>query len=261
MITIELKTQEIRNEMSADENGVVTFSIRAVSRIVGVGNSTLIEAFSPARVQPHPLAKILAAKGFNVIGFANGGVPDIALSIIADYYAFEAGAYCKEEAKLACRVFAAVGVRSWAQKVLGWKAPTVNVDSSALILAKLEEVLCRLDVQEQELKLFRPAYDELQQLNKSFDELRNLKSLLEDIAKVIDKPNQKTNTIRGWLKFLSLDNAVDTKKSKAIGRLISDWLKVGQMENYVQSAKPAKYPEALVPLIKLATEYQLFHAR
>jgi hypothetical protein len=57
-------------------------------------------------------------------------------------------------------------------------------------------VLNRLDAQEQELKLFRPAYEELQTLNKSFDELRTLKPLLEHIAKVIDKPNQKVNSIR-----------------------------------------------------------------
>lgn len=111
-----------------------------------------------------------------------------------------------------------------------------------------------------ELALLRPAYDELQELNKSFEELRSLKPLLEQIAKVIYKPNQKTDTLRGWLKFLSLDNAVDNKKSKAIGRLIADWLKVGQMDCYVNN-KPAKYPEDLVPLIKLATEYQLFHAK
>ena len=77
----------------------------------------------------------------------------------------------------------------------------------------------------------------------------------------MDKPDQKKDTIRNWLKSLNLDNAVDAKKAKAIGRLIADWLKVGQMEQYVQKAKPAKYPEALVPLVKLATEYQLFHAK
>ena len=156
---------------------------------------------------------------------------------------------------------AKAGLRVYLHQLAGFKvgSSAVLLSPNELILSKLDEVLTRLDVQEQELKLFRPAYEELQTLNKSFDELRNLKSLLENIAKVIDKPNQKTNTLRGWLKSLSLDNAVDNKKSKAIGRLIADWLKIGQMDEYVNN-RPAKYPEAMVPLIKLATEYQLFHA-
>lgn len=112
-----------------------------------------------------------------------------------------------------------------------------------------------------ELTLLRPAYEELQTLNKTFEEIKGLKPLLEEIAKVIDKPNLKKGTIRNWLKKLSLDNAVSSSQCQAIGRLIADWLKVGNMDNYVQKSKPAVYPEAMLPLVKLATEYQLFHAK
>lgn len=136
-----------------------------------------------------------------------------------------------------------------------------TVEQNKLLYSAIANMSAQYEHILSELVLLRPAYEELQELNKSFDELRNLKPLLEDIARVIAKPNQKTNTIRGWLRVINLDNAVDTKKAKAIGRLISDWLKVGQMEDYIKTAKPAKYPEALVPLIKLATEYQLFHVR
>lgn len=97
-------------------------------------------------------------------------------------------------------------------------------------------------------------------LNKAFEEIRGLKPLLEEIAKVIDKPNQKKDTVRNWLKFLGLDNAVSPRQCQAVGRLIADWLKLGGMENYIQTSKPAKYSEAFVPLVKFAAEYQLFHA-
>lgn len=129
------------------------------------------------------------------------------------------------------------------------------------LLPMMQTLLTEMQEIKQELLILRPAYQELQTLNKAFEEIRGLKPLLEEIAKVIDKPNQKKDTIRNWLKSLSLDNAVSSSQCQAIGRVIADWLKVGSMENYVQKSKPAKYPEALVPLVKLATEYQLFHAK
>lgn len=128
------------------------------------------------------------------------------------------------------------------------------------LLPMMQTLLSEMQEIKQELLILRPAYEELQELNKAFEEIRGLKPLLEEIAKVIDKPNQKKDTVRNWLKFLGLDNAVSPRQCQAIGRLIADWLKLGGMENYIQTSKPAKYSEAFVPLVKFAAEYQLFHA-
>ena len=57
MPNIELKTQEIENEMRADEKGVITFSNRGGARLLGLAESTLRTVFSEGRAETHPLAQ------------------------------------------------------------------------------------------------------------------------------------------------------------------------------------------------------------
>lgn len=136
-----------------------------------------------------------------------------------------------------------------------------SIEQNNLLYSVVQNMQEQQQVILNELSLLRPAYEELQTLNKTFEEIKGLKPLLEEIAKVVDKPNQTKNSVRNWLKKLSLDSAVSSNQCKAIGRVVSDWLKVGNMEKYAEKSKSSfVYPESLVPLIRLATEYQLFHA-
>lgn len=130
------------------------------------------------------------------------------------------------------------------------------INQNSTVINQNQMLLARLDSVESELKILRPAYEELQTLNKSFKELSCLKELLEEIAKRIDNPNQRTKSLREWLAILGVSQSVTSQKCKAIGRTISDWLKIGNMS---APAKPAKYKESLLPLIKLATDYHIFY--
>jgi len=115
---------DIRGEFKIKPNGQCSCSIRAAARLLNISPGSLSENISSVRQNPTKLAKILTDKGFDVTGYAVDGIPDIALSTIAEYYTFEAGRYCTEEAKQIYRLFAAVGVRALIQQALGWKPPT-----------------------------------------------------------------------------------------------------------------------------------------
>jgi hypothetical protein len=261
MPNLDLKLESIKKEMKVDFEGVVTFSIRATARIVGVHCSTLINAFSGDQVFTHPLCKILAAKGFNVTDFSTKGVPDLALSIIADYYAFEVSPkYQKEDAKLACRVFSAVGVRKWGQEVLGWQPPQqYPSDFQNQVLTHLAELTTKIDNQQAELAIIRPAYEEMQQITPALDKFPELMPLLKEISENIRKnPVQEKAKLKVWLQKLKIAHIVTRGQRQSIGKLVSDFLKIGNMEAPDKKGCNLYY-EATLPLIILASQYVLFN--
>ena len=265
MPNLDLKLESIKKEMQVDLEGVVTFTISAVARIVGVGRSTLIEAFSADRankgLKQHPLALILIARGFNVIGFASTGVPDLAVSIIADYYAFEVEEkYRKNEAVIACRVFSAIGVRKWGQEVLGWKPPQqYPSDFQNQVLTHLAELTTKIDNQQAELALIRPAYEEMQQIIPALDKFPELTPLLKEISENIRKnPVQEKAKLKVWLQKLKIAHIVTRGQRQSIGKLVSDFLKLGNMEAPDKKGCNLYY-EAMLPLIVLASQYVLFN--
>jgi hypothetical protein len=60
--------------------------------MVGVDDSALVRAFQGADLNPSKLATMIMAQGFSPADlrfFAQDGVPDTAIAIIATYYGFE----------------------------------------------------------------------------------------------------------------------------------------------------------------------------
>ncbi|NJL09357.1 MAG: hypothetical protein HC908_01500 [Calothrix sp. SM1_7_51] len=77
------------------------------------------------------MAKKLVESGFvagELTTWASTGIPDIGVAVILEYYAFDAGRYCKEQARRVYKAFAAIGIRTWMQQVKGWQK---EADSSA----------------------------------------------------------------------------------------------------------------------------------
>lgn len=119
---------QIKSEISVNAEGKATFSIRATARICDVSMQTLSKQFIDAtssadNCKLSKLTETLLNNGFisdNLKNFAITGIPDLAVAIIIEYYAFEAKQYCTEQAKLVYRVFANIGIRSWAQEITGW---------------------------------------------------------------------------------------------------------------------------------------------
>lgn len=69
---------------------------------MGVDESSLRETLSNAGLKASKMLQMLADAGFDGAGvrlFSTQGIPDIALTVIIKYYAFEAGRYCTQQAR------------------------------------------------------------------------------------------------------------------------------------------------------------------
>ncbi|MBW4505171.1 MAG: hypothetical protein KME64_01430 [Scytonematopsis contorta HA4267-MV1] len=118
--------EQIQSEIEVDFQGKGKASIRATARLAGVDDKSLRLAFESAELTPSTLAQKLLAQGFDAAELqlmSKTGIPDLAISTVLEYYALDAGRYCKEQAKLAYKAFAAIGIRSWMQQIKGWHQP------------------------------------------------------------------------------------------------------------------------------------------
>ena len=135
---------QIQQEIEIDDFGRGKASIRATSRLAGVDDKSLRAAFLSAEQLPSPLATKLIEHGFNAAeqnSWSHFGIPDLAVSTVLEYYAFDAGRYSKEQAKLAYKAFAAVGIRTWMQQIKGWQESTEYVKSSQPNVKDISEAI------------------------------------------------------------------------------------------------------------------------
>jgi hypothetical protein len=120
--------EQIRQEIQINANGQGKASVRAAARLAGVDEKAIRNSLDGAELKPSKLAIILVEHGFDpaeLRQWKTNGIPDIAIAIILDYYAHEAGRYCTKQARLVCRAFNTIGVRAWIQDVLGWVKPPI----------------------------------------------------------------------------------------------------------------------------------------
>lgn len=127
MNSIVASIEDIKKELKIDSQGRGYASIRGTARLSGVSHQNLSNRFTSGNFIDSKLGKILTEHGFNPCNFSKDGVPDIAVSLIVEYYAFQAGGRCTEQAKKIHRAYAAIGVRSWMQNLLGWQQPKQQI--------------------------------------------------------------------------------------------------------------------------------------
>jgi hypothetical protein len=89
-----------------------------------VDDESIRKALASADQKPSKLAKFLIEQGFDSADqneWRENGIPDVALALILEYYAYECQErYRTKQAKLCCRVFRAIGIRTWVQQELNW---------------------------------------------------------------------------------------------------------------------------------------------
>ncbi|MFN6497949.1 MAG: KilA-N domain-containing protein [Nostoc sp. DedQUE01] len=120
--------EQIKQEITVDSNGHAKASIRATARLADVQDSSLRRALSSAALEPSVLAKSLIEQGFTPAALEtwNQGIPDMGVAAVIEYYAFDAGRYCKQQARLVCKAFNRIGVRAWMQDITGWTNPAAQ---------------------------------------------------------------------------------------------------------------------------------------
>lgn len=127
--------ERIKSEIEVDAQGRGKASIRATARLAGVDDESVRKVlFRAADLKPPKLAEILMNQGFKTADlnqWRTDGIPDMAIALILEYYAFDAGRYCTEQARLACKAFIGTGIRIWMQKIKGWQEPTSQPQEEA----------------------------------------------------------------------------------------------------------------------------------
>jgi hypothetical protein len=125
MTSLTKVIEQIQEEIQVQPDGKGKASIRATARLAGVDDESVRKVlFRAADLKPPKLAEILMSQGFDPADlneWRTEGIPDIAIAIILEYYAYDAGRYCTPTARQICKAFMAVGIRVWMQQIKGWK--------------------------------------------------------------------------------------------------------------------------------------------
>lgn len=126
MAQIEQVVKQIQSEFRLDGNGQAFVSIRGAARLADIDPTGLSKSLvSGVDENKRPLAAFLISEGFKGVdlkAWSESGIPDIALALILEYYAYEAQErYRTPQAKLCCRAFNSIGIRSWIHKNLKWE--------------------------------------------------------------------------------------------------------------------------------------------
>lgn len=116
--------QQIQSEITISADGRGFISAKGAARLVGLSGVSLLGV----NRFPAKLAETFTQQGVDPV---NRPYSDIALTLIAEYYAYHAQR-TTEQAKQVYRTLAAIGTRTWMQKVKGWAPEPVQPPQPAL---------------------------------------------------------------------------------------------------------------------------------
>ncbi len=140
--------EEIKAEFTINSDGSTVTSIRGAARLAGVNEKALRYQFSTAEKSAPKLAQKLMEHGFNPAEFSRNGITEVALSVILEFYSFDAGARCTEQARFVYRAFASIGIRVWLQEQLDYQATSSNPtpDSTLALIDHIFSGLYKLNI-------------------------------------------------------------------------------------------------------------------
>ncbi|MBE9037208.1 hypothetical protein [aff. Roholtiella sp. LEGE 12411] len=216
--------EQIKQEIEVDANGKAKASLRATARLAGVSATAILKTLESVNQEPSKLAQMLLESGFepvNLTQWRTHGIPDIAIAIILDYYAHEAGRYCTKQARLVYKAFGAIGVRAWMQQVKGWvKTPQSQPQSQLEIILQNAQNLVAIAQQ-----LFEQDSRQ-RQLEQALVTQQNLNQQLQQRLTIVEVEQDRFNTpsghkysILGFAKLQGLE--ISNKEASAKGRKAS----------------------------------------
>ena len=127
--------QEIRQEFSFDNSGVGYASQRGVARLAGVSQEAIRKLIKKLADNLDVSNNLQSYVGRD---YSGQPIPDLLAAKIIEYYAFEAGRYCTEQAGLVYRAFAAIGIRVWTQQQLNFNPqPELIPIQEAIAIAEM----------------------------------------------------------------------------------------------------------------------------
>jgi hypothetical protein len=234
--------EQISQEIEVDSNGHGKASIKATARLAGVDDESIRKALkSSADLAPSKLAKELMLQGFKAADLSQwrtDGIPDIAIAIILEYYAYEAGRYCTKQARLVCRSFNTIGIRAWIQDKLGWTKPVTDNKTGMTEIQLLAAIAKHLAEQEQHL---------LQQQQQQTEILHRLKAVEVEQDRVNTPCGHKYSVV-GFANLQGLEISVKeagTKGRKASALCRKQGIEIERIHD-PRFGKVGLYPESVL---------------
>ena len=208
--------EEIKAEFTVNNDGSSTTTIRGAARLAGVAHSVLSRHFSGGNFSSSKLSQKLIAEGFKPGDFRQG-IPEVALSIILEYYSFDAGARCTEQARLVYKAFASVGIRGWLQLQLDYQPTTTNPTPEST-LAEIDQIFSGLYKLNIKPELIESA--KLSAIAKTFPHLETAaeesKQLLSAQMQVEEIPLSPTKLGKIIAEQLELDKPISARRINQI---------------------------------------------
>ena len=234
--------EQIKHEIEVDANGQAKASVRATARLAGVDDESIRKALkSSADLAPSKLAKELMLQGFKAADLSQwrtDGIPDVAIAIILEYYAYEAGRYCTKQARLVCRSFNTIGIRAWIQDKLSWTKPVTDNKTGMTEIQLLAALAKHLAEQEQHL---------LQQQQQQTEILHRLKAVEVEQDRV-NTPCGHKYSIVGFANLQGLEISVKeagTKGRKASALCRKQGIEIERIHD-PRFGKVGLYPESVL---------------
>jgi hypothetical protein len=113
-------SEDLKQEFAIDSQGKVTVSIRGAARLLEIDESSLRKNCRAGQ-NASTLAELLTEHGVDPAGLSENGITDVALAIVAKYYAYKAQKKSKQAEKFDMAM-SAIGIRTWIQSELGYES-------------------------------------------------------------------------------------------------------------------------------------------
>lgn len=218
------EVDQIKSEIRIDESGKGYSTIRGVSRIVGVDESSLRGLLTiGAGKNLSKLTELLMQQGFDLRGSFDG-IPDLAVSVIIKYYAYYTDKRCPQSVKDRCKkidlAHSGIGMRVWMRNLTGWTENNETKQSSTFLPVE-QRVSNSLDNAERYIKLFGNMNPSIEQcfkdsvanilmesnqrlLSASKEEWRGVVSVAEDMGyNVPQKGEYRRQSLGMWIRWFS----------------------------------------------------------
>ncbi len=191
---------EIKKEFKIREDGVAVTTIAGTARICDINRSTLGDHFSLSGSESSKLAQSLMQHGFDPVGFCANGIPDTAVELIVEYYAFNANK-TTEQALLAYRSFASIGIRAWIYTELGVPITPIKQESvidaatASQILESIQTLQTIVVSQQREYELIKTEFH---------NDKKHLRTNYLGIQRIVDAEKYNPSIFIGQYSLLQI---------------------------------------------------------
>jgi hypothetical protein len=120
----DLLPEDLRKELKVDEQGKGFVSLRGIARMCGLSMQSFRQGGS---IFNQNIDEMLTGKGFEGDSILTPkGIPDTIATLVIEYYAFDAGKRCTEQARNLFRAIANIGLREVIRKSIGWEQTQIT---------------------------------------------------------------------------------------------------------------------------------------